>query len=333
MEYLRTRTGIAVLLAVLLATLALRFSARERSAPRRSAPARSLELTETIRLDIPPGKRSVRLWVPKPSNNPFQTAELLEVVSPWPYRADADPDFGNPLLYFEPAVLKPGAVEIRLKYRLSREEQNRPDPQNGPVPALFRQPRGLVVIDREVRRRAREATRGLEEPLAKARALYRYVLGHMNYDTSGEGWGRGDVLYACRSGKGNCTDFHSLFIALAMAEDIPARFRIGYPLPEAAEGRVVKPYHCWAEFHLAGRGWLPVDISEAWWQPAKADYYFGNLDPDRILVSTGREIRLPRQNGPALNYLVRPYAEADGKPFYNIELERTYKDIKGGKKT
>lgn len=330
---LRTRTVLAVLLAVFLTALALRFSARERAAPRRSASARSLELTETIRLDIPRGKRSVKLWVPKPPSDPFQTAELLEVVSPWPYRTETDLDFGNPLLYFEPTAAEPGEVEIRLRYRLTRKEQNRPEPQNGPVSALFLKPRGLVVINDEVRRRARETTRGLADPLEKARALYRYVLGHMSYDTSGEGWGLGDVLYACKAGKGNCTDFHSLFIALALAEDIPARFRIGYPLPEAAEGRVVKPYHCWAEFHLAGRGWLPVDISEAWWQPAKADYYFGNLDPDRILVSTGRELRLPRQNGPALNYLIRPYAEADGKPFYNIEFERRYKNIKGGGKT
>ena len=74
-----------------------------------------------------------------------------------------------------------------------------------------------------------------------------------------------------------------------------------------------------------------MDISEAWKRPAKADYYFGRVDPDRVLVSTGRDIRLPRRTGPALNYLVRPYAEADGKTFHDIELERRYKNITGGK--
>jgi transglutaminase-like putative cysteine protease len=286
-----------------------------------------------VRLSLPPGKRSARLWVPRLPNDSFQTAELLEVESPWPHQVSEDPDFGNPLLFFEPeAPLKPGLVEIRLKYRLLRKEQSRPDPQES-VPALFQKSRGLVVVDDEIRRIARETAGRLEDPLEKARALYRYVLGHMSYDTNGKGWGRGDAAYACKVGKGNCTDFHSLFIALALAEGIPARFQMGYPLPEAAEGPVLKPYHCWAEFHVAGRGWIAVDISEAWKQPAKADYYFGNLDPNRVLVSTGREIRLPRRSGPALNYMIRPYAEADGKPFYDIELERRYKDIKGGEKT
>ena len=318
---------------IVLAVLVLGLAARARSNFQKSAPSRSLDLIETVRLSMPPGKRSIRLWVPRLPNDSFQTAELLEVDSPWPHQASVDPDFGNPLLYFEPAAVKPGKIEIRLKYRLTRKEQSRPDLQEEPVSALFQKSRGLVVIDDEVRRIAGETTRGLKDPLEKARALYRYVLGHMSYDTSGKGWGRGDVAYACKVGKGNCTDFHSLFIALALAEGIPARFQMGYPLPEAVEGPVLKPYHCWAEFHVAGRGWIAVDISEARKQPAKADYYFGNLDPNRVLVSTGRDIRLPRRSGPALNYMIRPYAETDGKPFYGIEIERRYKDIKGGEKT
>lgn len=319
-------------LVVTLAVLALGLAAWARLNLQKNAPARSLELVETVRLTLPPGRRSVRLWVPRLPNDSFQTAELLEVDSPWPHQEGQDPDFGNPILYFEPKPVKPGTVEIRLRYRVTRREQNRPIPQTEPVSSLFRTPRGLVVVDGEVRSIARETTRGLQDPLEKSRALYRYVLGHMSYDTSGEGWGRGDPIYACKVGKGNCTDFHSLFIALALAEGIPARFQIGYPLPEAGEGPVLKPYHCWAEFHVSGRGWMPVDISEAWKHPSKADYYFGSLDPNRVLVSTGREIRLPRQSGPALNYMVRPYAEADGKPLFTIEVERRYKNIKGAKK-
>ena len=52
-------------------------------------------------------------------------------------------------------------------------------------------------------------------PLDKARAIYDYVFTTMRYEKTGTGWGRGDVLYACDAKKGNCTDFHSLFIAMA----------------------------------------------------------------------------------------------------------------------
>jgi transglutaminase-like putative cysteine protease len=328
----RSRAAVAALSGVLLAALALGYAFLPRSPAPKSMPARSLELTETARLELPPGGKSLKLWFPRPPAGPYQTVELLEVVSPWRHTVVADPDFGNEILLFEAAAPEAGPAEILLRYRLTRREQSGPDAPGGAVSPLFSKPRGLVVVNDEIRGIAREATRGLQGTVEKARALYGYVLSHMEYDTSGEGWGRGDVAHLCKVGKGNCTDFHSLFISLAMAEGIPARFRIGYPLPQAAAGPVLKPYHCWAEFHSAGRGWIPVDISEAWKNPAKAEYYFGSLDPDRVLVSTGREIRLPRQNGPALDYLVRPYAEVDGKPF-TLDFKRNYKNIRTGGKT
>ena len=45
------------------------------------------------------------------------------------------------------------------------------------------------------------------------------------------------------------------------------------PLPQADGG--IAGYHCWAEFYLAGVGWVPVDASEAWKNPAKRDFFFG----------------------------------------------------------
>ena len=66
---------------------------------------------------------------------------------------------------------------------------------------------------------------------AAAKVLYDLVNSHMKYDKSGTGWGRGDAVWACENKHGNCTDFHSLFIALARANKIPAKFEIGFGLP------------------------------------------------------------------------------------------------------
>ena len=60
-----------------------------------------------------------------------------------------------------------------------------------------------------------------------------------------------------------------------------------------------------------------MDISEAdkvaVSDPAKAEWFFGHLDPHRVSISYGRDIILsPAQKGPALNYFIFPYAEADG---------------------
>ncbi len=118
-----------------------------------------------------------------------------------------------------------------------------------------------------------------------------------------------------------------LFISLARAEGIPARFEIGFPVPSGTEG-TIPGYHCWAEFYVKGWGWVPVDISEAWKDPKKHDYFFGSLDANRVQFSVGRDLTLqPKQEGGPLNYFIYPYVEVDGKPFEGIEKRFSYQEV------
>src|SRR5205823_14377048 len=94
-----------------------------------------------------------------------------------------------------------------------------------------------------------------DDQLAAARVLYDVVNGHMRYSKEGTGWGQGDAVWACDSRRGNCTDFHSLFISLARSQNIPARFEIGFSLPAARGRGDITGYHCWAKFKPRGRGW------------------------------------------------------------------------------
>src|SRR5262249_39617649 len=93
------------------------------------------------------------------------------------------------------------------------------------------------------------------DPMDQARELYEIVNGMMSYAKDGTEWGRGDVNWVCDSRFGNCTDFHSLFIALARSQKIPARFEIGFALPEKHGTGEVAGYHCWAKFKPSEKGW------------------------------------------------------------------------------
>jgi transglutaminase-like putative cysteine protease len=113
------------------------------------------------------------------------------------------------------------------------------------------------------------------------------------------------------------------------ADGIPARFDIGFPLPENKDKGDIAGYHCWAEFHAPKTGWVPVDISEAWKAKEKQDYFFGSVDANRVQFSTGRDITLsPRQDGPALNYFVYPYVEIDGKPYDKLDKKFSFEEVK-----
>jgi len=180
-------------------------------------------------------------------------------------------------------------------------------------PVLYQMPDKLIPLSGVIRELAEREGRGSETRAAKVRAFYEYVYRTMSYDKSGTGWGRGDAVWACENKRGNCTDFHSLFIGMLRSQGIPARFVIGFPIPDADEG-AIPGYHCWAEFHDEKRGWLPVDASEAK-KKGMADAYFGAIPNDRIEFTAGRDVVLsPPQRGEPLNYFVYPYAEAQGRP-------------------
>src|SRR5262249_7970318 len=119
-----------------------------------------------------------------------------------------------------------------------------------------------------------------DDPMAKARTLYDVVNHHMRYSKEGVGWGRGDALRAMDSMYGTCSVFNSWFVSLARSQKLPAKSEMGFPLPEKRGAGEIGGYHCWAFFKPAGKGWVPVDISEANKNPKMKDYYFGNLTED-----------------------------------------------------
>ncbi len=189
----------------------------------------------------------------------------------------------------------------------------------------------LVTLSPRVREIADNITKDKTTTIEKASAIYDYVFENISYDKSVAGYGQGDTERVCTLKTGNCTDFHSLFISLARASQIPAKFVIGIPIPEEKQGEL-SHYHCLAEFYDKKLGWIPVDISEAWKDKSKKEYHFGAVDVNRLEFSQGRDIILePTQQGAPLNYFVYPYAELDGKNFKKIGILFKYQDIEENK--
>jgi transglutaminase-like putative cysteine protease len=329
-KFMRGSVGVSALLA--LAAIA--------AAPSEfSAPSRNFLFTYRVTLkDIPAGAQRVRVWIPGAASDPHQTVVLKKIDGPVRLRKTRDAQSGNRVLYGEIHRPAAGPEVFTIEYEVTRKEYSRGDYETllkagaGSTATPKDLPRflaadHLVPIDGRIKELADQNTQGKEGTLEKAHALYDYVFQTVRYDKSGTGWGRGDSLWVCDARHGNCTDFHSLFISLARAEGIPARFEIGFPVPAGNEG-VIPGYHCWAEFFVNGLGWVPVDISEAWKDPKKRDYFFGTLDANRVQFSMGRDLTLePKQNGGPLNYFIYPYVEVDGKPFEGVEKKFSYREL------
>lgn len=281
-----------------------------------------------------PEVASVRVWLPVPPSNEHQTVKELKRELPAVGRIETEANFGNKILYFAMPAPASGESVLQLTYRVERDEVRTLDRPAKESNLTAKERRTFLSANRNVPIGGKpllllNGMRFRKDSVSVARQLYDRVDEHVRYDKSKPGYGNGDVLWVCDSRFGNCTDFHSLFISLARSRGIPARFEIGFPLPKQRGEGAIGGYHCWASFHTAERGWVPVDISEADKHPDLKDYYFGNLTEDRVTFSTGRDINLvPRQKSQPLNYFVYPHVEVDGKvwPKERIKLSLSYVD-------
>jgi transglutaminase-like putative cysteine protease len=277
--------------------------------------------------DILKDSKALDVWVPLPQTDLNQTIHQISIDAPVPVIIGRDARFGNQSLHAR--VNRPeGPTRISLVIEATRRENaGHQESLSADDRRTYLAPEPLVPLDGPIRGLAVDATEGLKTDEAKARAIYEKVTGMMRYDKSGTGWGRGDALYACDARRGNCTDFHALLIGMARSAGIPARFAIGLPVPESRGSGEIPGYHCWAELYVDGRGWIPVDSSEASKYPAKRGYFFGHHNENRLEFRRGRHLILtPAQQGPPLNFFVYPYVEVDGKPHEAIDREFTFTD-------
>jgi transglutaminase-like putative cysteine protease len=282
---------------------------------------------------LKPGQVAM-IWIPIPPTTNYQKVKVIATRLPGDVSETREPIYGNEVFFIQAKADAQGQVPFEVTYHVLRREAKGENNDGGQkVDTHFLQADRLVPLTGKPRTLL--AGKKLpQDQLQLGKQLYDIVNNHMEYKKVGTGWGRGDAEWACGSGYGNCTDFHSLFISLARSEKIPAKFEIGFPLPEKHGQGTIPGYHCWAWFKPAGHGWLPVDISAANQlkenNPKMVDYYFGNLTPDRVVFTTGRDLNLvPRQKGEPLNFLIYPYVEVDGQPYpaANIANHFGYRDV------
>ncbi len=299
----------------------------------RKPEVRSVEATWVGTILSPPATAGrVEVWIPLPSDGAYQTISDVKVEAPAPYTIAKD-SAGNRVAHF--VLDKPGQlgkdVEVRAHYKVVRREAvndllvERTAPTH---PGVYLAANRLVPLTPPIKALSDRLSAGKTGAVEKARAFYDYLVDNGTYDKTTPGWGRGDAVRFCDVKKGNCTDFHSAFMALARAQGIPVRFFIGFPLLSGKEG-TVPGYHCWAEF-WSGTEWVPVDASDAakLRDPAKKAYLFGNLDADRFDVTTGRDLVLtPRQKDGPVNFLIYPYVEVDGKAYGETKIRLEYRDL------
>jgi len=303
-----------------------------------AAPAWTETRSGEITMEFKPKKSSnvkdVRLWVPYPVSTPFQRITDVKITGNYSqhaiYGAGTN---GNMILFakWDQAIKDPS---LTFQFKASRDEAVRKDFPEKENPwsisdyADYLKAYSMSPLNRKVRELSDEITSGKTTVLARAKAIYDWVVANMYRDPNVKGCGDGDVCRLLEYRGGKCVDINSVYVALARAADVPSREVFGIRLGKDEINDITKWQHCWAEFYLPGYGWVPVDpadvrkrmlVHDLKLDDAKTkeyrEYFFGAVDPYRIRLSIGKDIVLtPRQKAGPINYFMYPYMEIDGQP-------------------
>ena len=278
-----------------------------------------------------PSHKAVDIYIPMPVVNGSQRIMSTQFRSSFAGKEGVESTHGNRYFHIHRPANLNGPIDAEFTWVVERKMLT-DDPQalSEKDRQRYLAPNNLVPVGHKILDPIRteiHSSRADQSAIATARAIYDWVVENIEYKKIGGGWGNGDTFWVSNQRMGNCTDFHALFISLARSEGIPARFEIGFRIPLSMAGGSINNYHCWAQFYLPERGWVPVDAAEAAQHPELKEMRYGYLPADRIHVSTGRDIVLsPAGEYQALNFFIYPHVEVGGVPWkVNLKTEFSYR--------
>jgi transglutaminase-like putative cysteine protease len=183
---------------------------------------------------------------------------------------------------------------------------------------------------------AEEIVRGRTGDVAKARAIFDWVVDNTFRNAKTPGCGLGDITAMIKTGNlnGKCADLNALYVGLARSAGLPARdlygirvapSQFGYKALGANTEVVSKAQHCRAEVWLAGSGWTPVDPADvrkvvleeppgnlAMTDPkvvAARKALFGAWEGNWVAFNDAHDVKLVGSNEPAIAFLMYPQGE------------------------
>ncbi|HUR29232.1 MAG TPA: transglutaminase-like domain-containing protein [Planctomycetota bacterium] len=313
----------------------------------------SFAVKNQVELTVPPGAKEVRVWMALPQEDEHQEISNLHVDSPFQgWRINHD-SMGNRILYVEATAPKEGTYPLTTSFDVTRYEQRQDyDPKNTrPLTDAEKEKFAAelsgnvnVVLSPEVRDLSARILAGEKNPIVASRKLYDWTLKNIDYWVKSPADHKASPVrsseYCLSSKTGNCTDSHSLYAALSRSAGIPTRMLYGSFFKQELDGKDVdQSYHCWIEFFAPEIGWIPLDVAVAdifvgdfnitpengdlvrrttaagytGPDPSLVNYYFGNLEPRRVLWAVGRDVVLePKTVAPTINAMPKAYVEIDG---------------------
>jgi transglutaminase-like putative cysteine protease len=264
--------------AALPATLALNRLAG--ATPAGGASWRAFEVVNRVQVLDPEGV--TRVWLPTPltrDTDYFKNLGTVWTAEGGDVNLIEDPKYGAGIVSatYPSATANPVLqVTSRFAARDRVVDFSKPGAAAREEAAVLKQslqPTELIPTDGIVKDTAMDITKNEKGDVAKARAIYEWIVENTFRDPKVRGCGWGDIktMLETRNLGGKCGDLNGLFVGLARASGIPARDVYGIRVVKSNNGYVSmgantetisKAQHCRAEFWSQAYGWVPVDPAD-----------------------------------------------------------------------
>ena len=232
----------------------------------------------STRVTLQDARGPAQLWLPiAQTSGGYQSSLDLRWQSTGRANVAADVKYGAGVLKVvwdgtSPDSEVPRTIEVvQTVATCDRDGGDRVLPITAAERDFWRQSTESMPTDGIVRKSAERIVAGKNEPRARLRAIYDWVVDHTYRNPETPGCGVGDIKSLLESGNfgGKCADINSLMTGLARAAGFPARDVYGIRVADShpfqslgASGTISKAQHCRSEVFLEDDGWFPVDPAD-----------------------------------------------------------------------
>lgn len=223
-------------------------------------------------------------WLPIPAACPQQSG--IEILDCTPGGVCAPEDAPQRTIWWAESSQREFSVTYRYLFRAGYTDPFAIAPDKEQPAFDLEEQEPHLVFTPYLRQLTAGVVQGCSGPVEKAKAIYDYVTGNVDYRFQPAYIQLDSIASYCAAGlRGDCGVMALLFIAMCRIAGIPARWQSGLFAQPGDVGS-----HDWAMFYIAPHGWLWADCSfgssaRRRGEEARRAHYFGNLDPWRMVAN------------------------------------------------
>lgn len=251
-----------------------------------------VKYTLTVKPNEVPAGETIRVWMPYPRTDVKSHTNIKLLSVSQPLYIIAPDSYSHKSIYMEGVAVENEPTQFNYEFiytsyaqvhQFKANEVKEYDTNSELYKKYTKERAPHILFSDNIKKRVKEIVGEESNPYLKAKKIFEWIDSNFPWASARE-YSTIDNIpeYVLANNHGDCGQVSLLFITMARAAGIPAKWQSGWMMHPGN-----KNLHDWAEAYFEGIGWVPVDQS---FGRVKGDnevlYFFTKgLDPYRLIVN------------------------------------------------